>query len=205
VRAFVAITLPDATRAALFRACEAFREAAPEWAGEKWVPEPNMHITLQFIGQMEDTALPPVERALRAAAAPLRPFSLTLGDIVPKPGGKHSRMLWARIADGVEPSRELATRVAEQLADAIGFEPEKRPYTPHVTLVRFRVPRRVPEHAVDAANAVLDALAPSCGVFGGPSPSIVSVPRVTLMSSRLSRSGPTYEEVFSAPLGEPVA
>lgn len=200
MRAFVAITLPQPTRAALYRACDAFRESAPDLAGEKWVPAENLHITLQFIGRLEDEAVPLVAEALAKACRPLRPFSLTIGDIAPKPGGRHSRMLWARAADGVEPSRELAAAAAEALTASIGFVPETRTYTPHVTLARFRVPRRAPEDALAAANLVLDALAPACGP-SGPAATVVSVPHVSLMSSRLSRSGPTYEEVLKVPLG----
>ncbi|HEY3318693.1 MAG TPA: RNA 2',3'-cyclic phosphodiesterase [Coriobacteriia bacterium] len=200
MRAFVAITLPDATRRSLAAASGAFRDAAPEWAGEKWVPEENLHVTVEFIGQLSDETVPAVMNALELACSPLRPFTLSVRDVVAKPGGSRPRMLWARFADGIEPARELASGISTALAEAIGLEPEKRPYTPHVTLVRFRVPRRVPEGAVAAANAVLDAIAPSCGTAGGPSPLFVSVRHVTLMSSRLSRRGPTYEEVASVPL-----
>jgi RNA 2',3'-cyclic 3'-phosphodiesterase len=201
VRAFVAFTLPAVTRAALARACEALRETAPEWAGEKWVPEENLHVTLSFIGGLGEEAVPGVLDCLTAACAPLRPFDLTLGDIVTRPGGKHPRMLWARFAEGIEPARHVAEAVQAALLEAVALEPEKRQYTPHVTLARFRVPRRVPEPALDAANAVIDAVAPACGGPADVSPAIVSVPRVTLMSSRLSRYGPTYEEVASVPLG----
>jgi 2'-5' RNA ligase len=200
MRAFVAITLPDATRAALASASAAFRDAAPEWAGEKWVPEENLHVTLEFIGQLADENVPTALNALELACTRLRPFTLSVRDVVAKPGGKHPRMLWARFADGIEPSRELYSRISAELAEAISLEPEKRPYTPHVTLVRFRVPRRVPDHALEASDAVLEAAAPACGGDSCPSPLFVSVRRVTLMSSRLSRSGPTYAEVASVPL-----
>ncbi len=202
MRAFVAITLPDATRAALAAASAAFRDAAPEWAGEKWVPEQNLHVTLQFIGELADEAAPAALDALELACAPLRPFTLSVNDVVARPAGRRARMLWARFADGFEPARQLAAGVSDALAEAIGLEPEKRAYAPHVTLVRFRVPRRPPEHGIAAANAVLDSSAPSCGTSGGASPLFVSVRRVTLMSSRLSRSGPAYEEVASVPLGK---
>jgi RNA 2',3'-cyclic 3'-phosphodiesterase len=201
MRAFVAITLPDVTRAALARACEAFVEAAPDRSGEKWVPEQNLHVTVEFIGNLEDDAVPGVVDCLAAACGRIRPFDLVVGDVVAKPGGSRPRMLWARFAEGVEPARTLAEAVRDALVEAVGLEAEKRAYTPHVTLVRFRLPRRVPADALDAANAVLDAVAPSCGGPGGPSPAIVSVRCVTLMSSRLGRLGPTYAEVASIPLG----
>lgn len=201
MRAFVAFTLPHETRAALKRATDAFLDVAPGWAGEKWVPPANLHVTVEFIGELSAEALPEAVEALTRACATLAPFTLSLGDIVPKPGGSHPRMLWARFFDGVEPARATASAVQEALVGSIGLEAEKRPFTPHVTLARLRVPRRVPADALAAANAVLDALAPACGVPAAPSATFVSVRHVTLMSSRLGRGAPMYEEVAAIPLG----
>lgn len=200
MRAFVAITLPEATRTTLAAACAAFRDAASESVGEKWVPAENLHVTLEFIGKLDEEAVPEVLNALELACEPIGPFMLSVNDIVPKPGGSHPRMLWARFADGVEQSKRLEAGIADALSEAIGLEPERRPYTPHVTLVRFRVPRRAPAAALDAANAVLDAACPACGAASGPSPAFVSVRRVTLMASRLSRPAPVYSEVASVEL-----
>ena len=200
MRAFVAIALPEATRAVLTSAAATFQACAPDWAREKWVPDENLHVTLQFIGDLPDEAVPATLDALHLACSPFSAFTLSVRDIVARPSGKRARMLWARFADGVEPARRLAAGLSTALADAIGLDPEPRPFTPHVTLVRFRVPRRPPDDALLAANAVLDRAAASCGA-SAPSPLFVSVTCATLMSSQLSRTGPTYEEVASVPLG----
>lgn len=201
MRAFVAFTLPHETRATLKRATDALIDAAPDWAGEKWVPPSNLHVTVEFIGQLYEEAVPVTIEALERTCAALAPFTLSLGDIVPKPGGRHPRMLWARFFDGVEPARRTAEAVREALVDAIALEPDERTFTPHVTLARLRVPRRVPAEALAAANAVLDSAAPACGVPSGTSATFVSVRHVTLMSSRLGHGAPQYEEVAAIPLG----
>jgi 2'-5' RNA ligase len=109
-------------------------------------------------------------------------------------------MLWARVADGGDLAKALEADVQAALVPLLGLEPEDRPYTPHITLVRVRRPHAAPAEALDAANAVLDSLAPSCGA-GGTSPGVVSVRGVSVMSSRTLREGPVYQELAFVPLG----
>lgn len=200
LRAFIAIALPTETRRALMRACEEFRAAEPRSTGEKWVAEQNLHATLRFIGPLEEDAVHALVAALKAACARHRPFALTLGDVVARPGGRRARMLWATFADGLDPSRRLADDVEQALLGVLDPEAREHAYRPHVTLCRFRKPHRPPDGALAAANAVVDAAAPPCGI-AGPSPGIVSVPGVSLVSSTLSPSGPVYRELAFIPLG----
>lgn len=201
MRAFVAVTLPESTRTALASACEAFKQATPDWAGEKWVPCENLHVTLRFIGPLEEETVPAVGEALAAACRRVQPFKLTLGDVAPAPGGRRARMLWARFAEGSHPAAAAADAIDTALAETIGLPSEPRPFTPHVTLARLRAPRKVPPDALGAANDFLRSLALSHDTADGASPAIVSVRHVTLMSSRLTSSGASYEEVLKVRLG----
>lgn len=200
LRAFVAITLPAQTRRALARACEEFRLAAPGSAGERWVAEENLHATLRFIGALAEDDVDRVVAALTEACADHRPFSMTLGRVVARPGGRRARMLWATVADGVEPAQRLAADVEDALLGTLELVPEERAYRPHVTLCRFRKPHAPPAEALAAADAALDAAAPSCGAET-LSATVVSVPAVSLLSSTLTPSGPVYRELAGIPLG----
>lgn len=200
VRAFIALALPPATRAALVTACEAFVSVAPEWAEEKWVAEENLHVTVKFLGGIDEGAVDAVAASLQVVCAEHRPFAITLGDIVPRPGGSHTRMLWASVADGSEPARRLASSVDGAMSALLGIPVEERRYSPHITLVRVRRPHRAPADALSAGNRVLDSFSTSCGVEGHAA-GVVSVRGVSVMSSRTLRTGPVYEELAFVPLG----
>jgi RNA 2',3'-cyclic 3'-phosphodiesterase len=199
MRAFVAIALPEPARRAISTARLAFIDAAPEWRGEKWVAEDNLHVTLRFLGSVDESMTESVAAAIASSIADLPPFALTLGGVTGRPSGR-ARMLWVRVADGVGPARELFDAVDGALTPLLDLPAEGRGYTPHVTLARLRTPRRVPPEALAAADAALDSAAPACGV-AAPSPTVVSVPGVSVMSSRTLPAGPVYEELAFVPFG----
>lgn len=131
-RLFVALPLPAATAGSL----DALRPAAG--FDQRPIATEDLHVTLHFIGSAEPAV---VGQSLAETTMPA--FDLVLG----KPGhfGRRGRrrILWI----GIEPSaplHELHARVAAALA-ATGFEPEPRPYIPHVTLARLgpRAPARI--------------------------------------------------------------
>jgi 2'-5' RNA ligase len=97
------------------------------------------------------------------------------------------RVIWAGVSEGADTMVELAGRVDTALA-VLGFPPEARPFSPHVTLGRVRVPRRDP--------ALAEALAGGEGREFGR----VRVGRVALMQSRLSPKGSEYTELAGVPL-----
>jgi 2'-5' RNA ligase len=200
LRAFVAITLTAETRRALARACEEYRAAAPGSAGERWVAEENLHATVRFIGALAEDDVDRVVAALVDTCVRDRPFPMTLGRIVAHPGGRRARMLWATVADGVDAAQRLAADVEAALLGTLELEPVERAFRPHVTLCRFRKPHGVPALALAAADASLDAAAPTCGA-PVRSATVVSVPGVSLLSSTLTPSGPVYRELARIPLG----
>lgn len=200
MRTFIAIPLPPASRAAIAEARRVFVETAPDWAGEKWVANVNLHVTLEFLGDVPDGALDDVLAATAAACERHGPFALSLGAVAGKPSGR-ARMLWVRTADGVEAARALQADLHHALAPLLGLEDDARGYTPHITLARLRRPRRVPPEALAAADAVLDSAAVSCGTAAGGTPAtIVSVTGVSVVSSRTLPAGPVYEELAFVPL-----
>ncbi len=200
LRTFIAITMPAEARHVLASACAEYRAAAPASVGEKWVAEENLHVTMRFLGGLDEDDVEGVAAALSAAASHDRPFDMTLGDVVGRPGGRRARMLWATFADGVEPARRLAADVEDALLGVLELDRPEHAYRPHVALCRFRRPHAASAEALAAADAVLDAAAPSCVVHGSRA-TVVSVLGVSLFSSTLSPSGPAYRELARVPLG----
>lgn len=181
----MALLLDPAVRAALGAAIEGLRPAA---RGVAWVAPDNLHLTLKFLGGVDADRLGDVLAALAPAAAGVAPFDAVVRGLGAFPTAPRPRVIWAAVVEGAEALAALAARVDGALA-ALGFPRATRPFAPHVTLGRVRVPRREPALAAAlAAGAARD--------FGR-----VRLARVSLMRSELSPRGSRYTELGSAPLG----
>ena len=175
LRLFCAVQLPDPLRGRL--AAQAQRRAGDG----RVVADENLHVTVHFLGRVDETDAVPLEGALRAAVATVPAFALRVTGVAPGPR-RRPRMLWATI-DRDPRFDQLADVVA---AAAAPFAPEARPprtARPHITLVRHR-------GAPPSGEAELTAAIP--------------VDAVELVSSRLDPGGAAYETLARLPL-EPAA
>jgi len=173
VRSFLAVLLPDALRAALDAAAADVRQRAPRVA---WVRAENLHLTLRFLGSVDEATLGRVREALDAATEATAPFGVTLGGLGGFPTPRAPRVIWAGVVTGAEALAELHARLEGALAQRGGLRPEGRPFHAHVTLGRARDPRGAPELA--------ELLGERRGGFGE-----VMVAAVHLMRSDLDPSG----------------
>jgi len=184
VRAFVAVQLDEAVRAALGRQIEGLRVPAPHVA---WVSAEKLHLTLKFLGGVAADALPRVTRALEAIGADVSPFDLVLGGLGAFPAATRARVVWAGVTEGREAVGALAERV-ESALDPLGFPREARPFSPHITLGRARAPR--PD--LQLAEALKHGAALGFGR--------VRVDTLWLMRSDLSSGGARYSEITAVSL-----
>lgn len=127
-RYFLALPLPKETRRRLVEL------QPPACPGMRLVGMDEFHLTLHFLGELR----PHEVRSACAALARLRarPFMLALKGVGRFPEEGPPRVLWA----GVESNaalKALHATIGATLADAIGFIPEERPYTPHVSVARI--------------------------------------------------------------------
>ncbi|MGQ7298264.1 RNA 2',3'-cyclic phosphodiesterase [Quadrisphaera sp. KR29] len=102
-----------------------------EVAGVRWSPPSRWHVTLAFLGEVDDDAVPALVPPLRSAAAAAAPVRLRLAGA----GCFGTSVLWAGVAGDVERLAALAGAVAAA-ARAAGVRLEERAYRPHVTLAR---------------------------------------------------------------------
>lgn len=175
VRLFVALELPDevvdalvAWRAPLVREHEALRPLAAE----------ALHLTLCFLGWQEEATIAPVTAQLEAVVREPQPaLELALDEGLWLPP-RRPRVLAVRLADATEALAVLQRSLAERLAAGGWYEPEARPYLPHVTVARVRG-----DGTAGLRRAALPAV-PRLR-FGGAA--------VTLYRSRLHPSGSRYE------------
>jgi 2'-5' RNA ligase len=131
-RLFCALRLADE---AIARLTEWQARALPDADGIRIVPEQNLHLTLAFLGHRPVADVEPVVEELRAAAAAADPIRLALGRY------RETRsvgMLTFTDEDGS--AGRLAADLHARLARIGVYEPERRPWLPHLTVVRFRRP-----------------------------------------------------------------
>lgn len=189
LRLFVAIEPPDLVRRRLAAMQERLKAGAGRHAGDvKWVPVENVHVTLQFLGAVPEERVEPVKAAVAATAAAAQPLHLELRGAGGFPSARRARVLWAGIGGDVAPLTALVSLLGQRLGP-LGFPPEERPFSPHLTLGRSRDPRGAPGLAVALAQAADGPGAPW------------RASEIVLFQSHLSPRGPRYEPLSRAPLG----
>lgn len=178
-RLFVATPVPHERLATLGRATELLRE---RWPDARYIPPADQHVTLRFLGATPLGLLAPLGEVLGATAARARPEEISLRGFGAFPTAARARVLWA----GIDDPAGLLSGLARSLDGALkglGFEPEERDYTPHLTLVRFRTPVR------------LGQLPPH-----DPAPEPFPVSELILYRSHRSSKGVLYEPLSYYPL-----
>jgi RNA 2',3'-cyclic 3'-phosphodiesterase len=145
-------------------------------AGAKWVDPGNFHLTLRFIGEVDEGTAADIDEALLRLKA--RPFSLLLAGTGTF-GGDKPRQLWV----GVEREPALATLQAkiEQALIRAGLPPEPRKFAPHVTLARLQ-------------NPPLDQLAEFLATHAGFRAEPLAVEAFSLIASYPTKAGSVYED-----------
>ncbi|HET9598027.1 MAG TPA: RNA 2',3'-cyclic phosphodiesterase [Anaeromyxobacteraceae bacterium] len=192
LRLFAALEPSDLVRRRLGTLQGALRRAAGRAAGDvRWVDPAAVHLTLQFLGAAPEERLPAIEAAVAAAAATGAPLHLHISGAGGFPSARRPRVLWAGLTGDVAPLAALVAALGARLAP-LGFPPESRPFSPHLTLGRARDPRGAPGLASALAHA-----------DDGAPPAPWRVAEVVLFRSHLSPSGARYEALSRAPLGAP--
>lgn len=126
-RLFVSIDLPQSVKGELAGICSGL-------PGARWVDEGQIHLTLRFIGEVDDNVFQDIRKGL--AEIKSSAFVMQLVGVGCFPPRKLPRVLWAG-AEPVESIVAVRNRV-ESLLVRLGLEPEERKFSPHVTLARLR-------------------------------------------------------------------
>lgn len=134
LRLFVALDLPDWHRSALARR---LAEAAASLPPARWVREENLHLTLAFLGDTDPDRVPELATVLFPAFAAVPRFEAALDGAGTFPPQRPARVAWIGLRAGPELAA-LQRHVAGSAAEALGGEPETRPFHAHVTVARPR-------------------------------------------------------------------
>jgi len=184
LRAFIAVDLDPGLKAAvreLVRKLEAFR------ADVRWTRADGNHLTLKFLGEIDDASAGRVKAVLGEVASRHKAFSLRLEGTGVFPGERKPRVLWIGVVAGPE-----LGAFQEELEEALGregFPREERAFKPHLTLGRVKGRDRLDKVLAELAAHARDD-------FGG-----MAVARIALFESRLRPDGAEYHIVEEVSLG----
>lgn len=177
IRLFVAVDLPDNVKDQLM-------EMSKGITGARWLPRNELHLTVRFIGEVEDATY----RAIRTALGSVRaePFHMTLRGVGQFPAKGPARVIWV----GVDLPPELTAlyNAVEAALSGLGLPPEGRPFVPHITLARVKTP--------PLAEVIRQYMSKHASFHTPPIP----VSEFALYSSFLRPDGPFYRHEGVYPL-----
>jgi 2'-5' RNA ligase len=186
IRTFIAIDVDRTVRERLIALQELLGRAG---TGVKWVEPENLHLTLLFLGEVEDKELHAVCRAVSDVAAEHPPFAMSLEKVGCFPNPRRPRILWAGVGDGLQEVVALHDALEPPLLDLGCYRREERDYTPHLTLGRVKGDK--------VTFKLSETIAKNQTWQGGPT----AVREVLVMSSTLRPDGPEYTVMSRAKLG----
>ncbi len=176
VRAFIALELSQAQREAMARAQEALRGCQAKLT---LVDPAIIHITLKFLGEVDEQAIPDLAAAMKSVR--FSPYELRITGIRGN-NPYRPRVIWCE-AEDAEKTREL-NALLESALEPLGIEKEDRPFRTHATLARVRV---FHPSLLDRIRSLADFRCDGCTITG-----------MKLKKSTLTPHGPVYEDIAEA-------
>jgi 2'-5' RNA ligase len=185
IRSFLAIELP---KPILRKIEEVQGDLRLSHADVRWVNPEKIHLTLKFFGNIEESRIDAIFKSIEEQIRNTQPFSLKVRGVGAFPHLKNPRVIWMGLVNGKEVLASLQKQIEIQL-EKIGFQPEDRPFHPHLTLGRMRSSRGK-EELVGRMEKHRDE------EFGD-----FQIERVVLFKSDLKPTGPIYTPLKEMKLG----
>jgi 2'-5' RNA ligase len=186
IRTFIAVDLDKVVRQRTIALQETLKESGTE---VKWVGPENLHVTLLFLGEVDEREVPEVCRLVAETAGEHPKFTMSVESSGGFPNSLRPRIVWVGVGAGTQ---ELCS-IHDDLETAflnLGFRREDRKYSPHITLGRVKSDR--------PTESLATALAQQAGWKGGE----IQVTELLVMGSKLTPEGPEYTVLSRAKLGK---
>jgi len=192
VRTFIAVDLSARVKAQI---AGLIAELSPLSSAVRWVQPEGLHLTLKFLGEIPEARLADIFASLEKALTGRPSFRFRLSGTGGFPSLRRPRVLWIGLREGREQLQELSGLVEKALVPC-GFPPEKRPFSPHLTIGRIKSPHGI--------QALLEKL-PGIDFTSTP----LTAEGVKVMKSRLKPTGAEYSALkiieLTAPAREDTA
>ena len=185
IRSFLAIELPEPI---LRKIGEVQGDLRSTHAEVGWTDPKKIHLTLKFFGNIEESRIDPIFKSIEEPVRKTLPFSLKVRGVGAFPHLKNPRVIWIGLVEEKGILTSFQKQIETQL-EKVGFQPENRPFHPHLTLGRMKSSRgkeglvgRIERHREEE--------------FGD-----FQVERMVLFKSDLRPSGPIYTPLRELRLG----
>jgi 2'-5' RNA ligase len=189
IRTFVAIELDKALQIGLRQIQTPLKSSRVSHIA-RWVSPGSIHLTLKFLGNVPVNQVDEIQQAVVRGCEGFSPFPVSLEGLGCFPNSRRLRVIWVGVGGDVETLTQLQRSVDSEL-NRLGFKPEKRGFTPHLTLARIR-DRARPQERAELARLVTNAQAV---------PSVSMVAReVCFIRSDLKPTGAVYTCLAAVPL-----
>ena len=189
-RTFIAIELASPLIQALSRRIQYLRNICPSG---RWVDPASLHLTLTFLGDLDDTELASATEAALTAAAGSRPFQLALGELGFFGPPTRPSVVWAGVTGDLARLHRLQADLTEEQSRRHLPDQDRRAFSPHLTLARLGGPPADP----DEVPRLLAALASSHTPSTHPA---MLVEQISVMKSQLARPHALYTRLAACPL-----
>ena len=187
LRSFIAVELPQEFQQAIARETAGLRTALPRPL-VRWVAPENVHLTLKFLGDVSPSNLEVLAEALAAEARNHTPFEAYVGKLGAFPNPRRPRVLW--IGFLAQAPLSALQRGVEASCARLGYPPESRGFSPHLTIGRLAQTRS----AADLERARLALQKTDVGMLGK-----MRVDSIHLFKSDLRPDGPVYTHLHAMP------
>jgi 2'-5' RNA ligase len=183
LRLFIAIDTPEAVRPKLIAVRDRLKAVRTD---VRWERDDKLHCTLKFLGDTRDELVPRIIAALHETCRTAGPLTLSYAGLGCFPGRRDPRVIWAAIQDTDGALKAVATSIEAAMA-ALGFERERRAFSPHVTLGRVKGQRGMAE-----LLATMETITFDCPP--------VLIQEILLVRSELRPNGSLYSVVERVPM-----
>lgn len=181
IRTFIAAPLPEEV---VNRVAQLCRQIGEIGTGIRWVEPQNMHLTLKFLGDVDENETYRICQSLQQAAGGHHAFQYECQGAGAFPKVERPRTLWVGVGQGRDEIIALQADIDGAMAD-LGYAPDPKRYLPHLTIGRVKKPGR---WLADVSRLICE----NADFHAGTAP----LDEVILYSSELTPEGPIY-----APIG----
>jgi 2'-5' RNA ligase len=188
LRTFIAVDLPPHIQDAIQDKTARLRQSLDS-SHVRWIPSHNLHLTLKFLGDTSPANVQFLQQMLTREADSYPSFDIQIENIGSFPNSRRPRVIWV----GLKAPAVLASlqREIESATARLGYDPEERPFSPHLTIGRVR--QNLPAAGIQMIYAALEA--GKVGDIG-----TARIYSINIYKRDLNPGGSIYTRMFSAPL-----
>ncbi len=184
IRTFIAITVPPSIQGTVEKIQERFKEIR---SPIRWVKPSHLHLTLKFLGNVDEEQIEDIKECLANAGQEINTFLLKSTEIGIFPNINYPRVVWLGFSDPTRLLHKLEENIENQL-QKIGFQPEDRKFTPHLTIGRIK--------SLKGKTDIIRMIHNEKNI----SYDNIHVTGIKLIKSNLKPSGPEYSVLYSLEL-----